>query len=427
MGILLRIVYNGLVIPLGWVVFRLLGIVDRKARRGLAGRRGWRGRLSAEVAALRPDARRIWFHSSSMGEFEQAKPIIAELKKKWPDLEVVVSFFSPSGYEHSQSYKLADVITYIPFDSPRNARLFVDMIRPRAAVIVRYDVWPNHLWALNKAGISTLIANATLREHSAKTLPVAKQLYRALYNSLDYILTVSEDDKRAFDSFRLTHPVVDVIGDTRYDQVWRRSAESRARQVLAPEIHRGKKVLVVGSSWKEDEDVLFPACLKLLKDHPECLVILVPHEPTLENLERIEGELNGKVPSVRFSDLSRYGGEKVVLIDSVGILMSLYQYAHVAYVGGSFRGGVHNVLEPAAYGIPVLFGPEHQNSQEAAQLVKEHGAFICTNADELHHHLEALFTDDAHRRSAGDRAAALVKRNTGATERFLSYLEKVVQ
>ncbi len=421
-----RFLYQSVIVPLGWIFFRALGLLDKKAARGLRGRIRLLDRLETQVQRLNPDSKRIWFHSSSMGEFEQAKPIIAELKKRHPDIEIIATFFSPSGYEHSRTYKLPSIITYIPFDSAGNARRFIELVRPSAAVIVRYDVWPNHLWALRKAGVPTLIANATLRSNSARRMPLLKQFHREIYNALDYILTVSPEDKATFETFGLTHPVIDVIGDTRYDQVWIRSAESRTRHVVEPRILAGKKVLVIGSSWKADEDVLIPACLRLFENHPEFLVVLVPHEPTLETLERIDYELNGHIPSIRFSNLSEYRNEKLILIDVVGILMTLYRYASVAYVGGSFSGGVHNVLEPAAYGVPILFGPSYRNSQEAAGLIEDRAAFVGENQDQLHEQLRLLLDDEPRRAEAGAKALAFVCRNTGATGRFLSYLEKVL-
>ena len=421
-----RIFYQFVVIPIGWILFHVLAFFDRKAARGIRGRKGLLARLEKQVALLNPAGKRVWFHSSSMGEFEQAKPIIDELKKRRPELEIIVTFFSPSGYEHSQTYKSASIISYIPFDSSRNARRFIDLIRPSAAVMIRYDVWPNHLWALRRAGVPTFIANATLRSNTTRRLPLLKQFHRAMYDSIDYILAVSAEDKSTFESFRLSHPVVEVIGDTRYDQVWLRSAQSRARAVLESKILEGKNVLVIGSSWEGDEEVLLPACLKLFRDHPEFLVILVPHEPSLETLERIEYELNEEVPSIRFSNLTQYRNEKLILIDVVGILMTLYRYAAVAYVGGSFGSGVHNVLEPAAYGIPILFGPAHENSQEAIELVREGAAFVGRDQNDFYAHLRALLQDGRRRSEAGEKALALVCRNTGATERFLSYMEKVL-
>jgi len=418
--------YNVLVVPILWLGFRLLGLVDKKAARAIRGRERLFDRLSAQIAGLPPQAKRVWFHSSSMGEFEQAKPIIAELKRRRPDLQVVVSFFSPSGYEHSQSYRLASLITYIPFDSAANAERFVGIVKPAAAVIVRYDIWPNHVWALRKAGVPTLIASATLRSGGPRSLPLIRQFHQMLYDGINFILTVSPEDKAAFDSFRLTHPVISVVGDTRYDQVWQRSRESKTRQLIAPEILSGKKVLVIGSSWKEDEEVLLPACLRLFSTHPEFLVLLVPHEPTVENLERIEAALNGSAASIRFSNLHDYQGEKLILIDSIGILMPLYRYAHLAFVGGSFRSGVHNVLEPASYGIPVLLGPHHANSREAVEMVHLGAAVTAADTESLHARVEEFLSDDAVRSAAGQKALSAVQRNVGATERFLSYLEQVL-
>lgn len=421
-----RLFYTVLVVPLLWVGFRLLGFVDKKAARAIRGRERLFDRLAAQVAGLPPQAKRVWFHSSSMGEFEQAKPIIAELKRRHADLQVVVSFFSPSGYEHSQSYKLASLITYIPFDSAGNAKRFVAIVKPAAAVIVRYDVWPNHVWALQEAGVPILIASATLRPGGLRALPMLRQFHRMLFNGLNFILTVSPEDKAAFDAFRLTRPVISVVGDTRYDQVWQRSRESKTRQLIAPEILAGKKVLVIGSSWREDEEVLLPACLQLFTRHPELLVLLVPHEPTLENLERIEASINGSAASIRFSNLQDYQGEKIILIDSIGILMPLYRHAHLAFVGGSFRGGVHNVLEPASYGIPVLLGPHHANSQEAVEMVQRGAAFAAPDAETLRLRMEQLLDDDRTREAVGEKALAVVQHNIGATERFLSYLEQVL-
>lgn len=418
--------YNWIIVPLGWFAFHLYALLNSKAKRGLQGRKGMFERLEHQLSQLDQSSKRVWFHSSSMGEFEQAKPIIAGLKKKFPHVEIIVSFFSPSGFEHSQTYKLARIITYIPFDSRANARRFIGLLKPSAAVIVRYDVWPNHIWELRKQGIPVYIASATLHRSTSRRYPLLHHFHRAVYNCLNYILTVSEDDKNVFESFELTRPVLKVVGDTRYDQVRLRSDESRLKHVLPPRIVEAKTVLVIGSSWSEDERQILPACISLLSQLPKFLVILVPHEPNEENLERVEFMLNGKASHIRFSELNDYKNEQCIIIDSVGILMALYQYAHAAYVGGSFGSGVHNVLEPAAYGVPILFGPKHENSQEAVILLGEGGAFTGDSADTLLAHMMRLFTDDREQREAGKKALTLVERNTGATARVLSYLEKVL-
>jgi len=192
---------------------------------------------------------------------------------------------------------------------------------------------------------------------------------------------------------------------------------------LPDSVVRGKKVIVIGSSWPEDEEVVVPAFLEIRKQLPNLLLVVVPHEPTLEHLEDLERRFNGTNATLRFSALNEYAGEKVIIVDSIGILLVLYASAHIAYVGGSFRQGVHNVLEAAVYGIPVLFGPRHKNSQEPAGLVEAGGAFVINDARQLAASLTRLLTDEGARRKAGECAAGFVQRNTGATERVLEHIE----
>jgi len=423
MSRLWELAYSFIVIPLFWIALQLIGLVNAKTRRGIRGRDTLFASLEQQVAAL-PAGPRVWFHSSSMGEFEQAKPIIAELKRRRPGTLVVVSFFSPSGYEHSRKYRLADVITYLPFDTRRNARRFLDLIRPDAAVMVRYDIWPNHIWELGRRRIPVLIANATMRMHTRRRLPLARGFHRSVYNTIDDILTVAPSDLEAFRRFGLRGPTLQSIGDTRYDQVTARSDEARKRRIIPPAITGGKRVVVIGSSWPEDEEVLLPACLRLQAELGNVLLIVVPHEPTEEHLENLERDLNGKAASIRFSALNEYAGEGVVIVDSVGILLVLYAHAHVAYVGGSFRQGVHNVLEAAVFGIPVLFGPKHRNAHEPIMLVECGGGFVAGDEPELYRTLKNLLQDEAARTASGECAARFVASHTGATARFLEHLER---
>ena len=421
-----KVLYNIIVLPIGLLLLHVAAYFDGKARRAIVGRKHLFERLRDDLSKTQPGRKRLWFHSSSMGEFEQAKPIITELKMRHPEIEIVVSFFSPSGYEHSRAYKFARVITYMPFDTRGNAERFVEILNPSAAIMVRYDLWPNHIWALKRASVPIFIANATLRQNTARRLPLINQFHCSMYDAIDYILTVSESDKKVFESFRLHHPEIEVMGDTRYDQVWQRSSDSKTRHVLPKVLVENRRIIVAGSSWEEDEEALLPAFHRLAEEDRDLLLVLVPHEPNLENVERIESQLNGNASHIRFSSLNDYVDERVVIIDSVGILMALYQYAHVAYVGGSFRQGVHNVLEPAAYGIPIVIGPKYQNSQEAIELVRREAAFVGENPQQLYEHFHALLRTDTKREKSGSRALELVQHNIGATKRFLSYLEKVL-
>jgi len=420
------LVYNAFIIPLFWLAMKVGSIFNGKIRKGLRGRKDLFERLEQDIKLLRKK-RRFWFHSSSMGEFEQAKPIIAELRKRYDDIDIVVTFFSPSGYEPSKNYKLADLITYIPFDSVRNARRFLDLVSPSIAIMVRYDIWPNHIWELRKRGIPIVIANATLRKSSSRHYPVLKSFHQVVYDQITSILTVSQNDVEAFKNFGLTRPAVHAIGETRYDQVWLRSLDAKTKHLIPAPILRRKKVFVVGSSWDEDEAVLLPAFRRIAQHDSNALMILVPHEPTLSTLERLELSLNYTMRAIRFSDLNDYSNENVILVDSIGILMSLYQYADVAYVGGSFRQGIHNVLEPAVYGVPVLYGPKHDNSQEAVALAKRGGAFVVTTAEECYLELRRLFNDKKSRMHAGAESLRLVQENVGATQRFIEYLETALE
>jgi 3-deoxy-D-manno-octulosonic-acid transferase len=292
--------------------------------------------------------------------------------------------------------------------------------------MVRYDIWPNHVWELQKRNIPTLIANATLRKNSSRHYPFLRSFHRQVYESITSILTVSQSDVDSFGNFQLTQPELHVIGETRYDQVWQRSEEARSKHLIPPDILKRKRVLVVGSSWEEDEAVVLPAFRRIAQHDSNAVMILVPHEPTIDTLERLELALNYSLRFIRFSDLNDFSDENVILVDGIGILMALYQYADVAYVGGSFRQGIHNVLEPAVYGIPVLYGPKHQNSQEALELARRGGSFVVTSQEECYTHLRKLLNDKKTRTKAGAESLRLVKENIGATDRFLHYLEKVL-
>jgi 3-deoxy-D-manno-octulosonic-acid transferase len=415
--------YRFVALPFFWLLIQTVGLVNKKTKRGIRGRDTLFESLERQVAHL-GQGPRVWFHSSSMGEFEQAKPIIAELKARHPEVRIIVSFFSPSGYEHSRKYRLADVITYIPFDTRVAARRFLDLIHPTVAVMVRYDIWPNHIWELHARGIPVLIANATMREWTRRRLPLVRSFHHYVYNDIDEILTVAPSDAAAFRIFSLDHPVIGVIGDTRYDQVSIRSAEARRRHIIPSSIAEGKKVVVIGSSWPEDEEVVLPAYLRLQAEGDPPLLIVVPHEPTEERIEELERDLAGETTTIRFSGLNEYNGEHVVLVDSVGILLVLYANAHLAFVGGSFRQGIHNVLEAAVYGIPVIFGPRHRNAHEPLMLLERGGGFVVNDEQELFRTLLNLLHDDQARNSAGERASRFVQSHLGATDRFIEHLER---
>ncbi len=387
------ILYNFIVVPCLFILIHTAGFFDKKVKRGIKGRKRIFEELVLNAAPLDKTKKLVWFHSSSLGEFEQAKPIISELKKD-KNINILVTFFSPSGYENSKKYPHADLISYIPFDTYSNAIRFITIARPSLAVMMRYDIWPNHIWAMKKFKIPLYIVDATMKSNSSRKLIFVKNFHKILYKDFTRILTVSEADSKGFKSFGCTDKQLQVVGDTRFDRVYQRSISARERNLIKEDVLKGKKILVAGSTWEADEEVILPAFLKLTKYEKNLILLIAPHEPTLLHLEKIENEFSGRLNTIRFSFLNNYKGEKVIIIDSIGILLTLYTYADTAYIGGSFKQGIHNVLEAAVYGIPVMFGPKNENSQESGQLLKRGGAVEIKNRNEAYRKFRKLFSDE---------------------------------
>ncbi|HMN17775.1 MAG TPA: glycosyltransferase N-terminal domain-containing protein [Ignavibacteriaceae bacterium] len=421
MKVVFYIFYNLLLLPVLYSALRFAGIFNKKIRIGIIGRKRVYEELILNASAIDKNKNLVWFHSSSLGEFEQAKPIIEQLKKD-KDVNVLITFFSPSGYINSNKYPHADLISYIPFDTKQNAKKFISITNPAIAIIMRYDLWPNIIETLNKRNIPAYLVDATLRENSPRSFPVIKSFHKILYNYLDKILTVSSKDAEEFRKFGIAENKIVIAGDTRFDRVYTRSLSAREKKLISDNIIDNKKVFVAGSTWEQDEDVIFPAFIKLAKFDEKVIMIVAPHEPTVIHLEKIENEFSGKLKTIRFSHLNNYTDEKVIIIDSIGILLTLYTYADVAFVGGSFKQNIHNVLEAAVYGTPVLFGPKIENSQEAIRLAEIGGGIIIKDKRAAYKNLRELFSKDELRTETGLISSEYVKANIGATQKILSMI-----
>jgi len=286
---------------------------------------------------------------------------------------------------------------------------------------VRYDIWPNIVWNTSALSIPLILANATLKDTSPRLWPGVKQFHASLYNCFATILTVSASDARAFARFGSSTPV-EPVGDTRFDQVRIRSTDARGRRLLPESITTGKTIFIIGQSWPEDEEVILPVLLKLQQETPTLLTIIVPHEPTEEHLDMLGDQLDGRSTHIRFSEIGNYTNEQCIIVDSVGVLVPLYQYAAIVYIGGSFRQGIHNVLEPAIFGVPVIYGPKHTNSQEAIALAANGGGFVIEDTETFASIVHALLADDRRRTTAGDIARTFVESNCGATERCMKFI-----
>lgn len=416
-----RFLYSHVFINFTHLVFFVASCFNEKARRSCRGRRGLFARLERSLSHI-PDGIRIWFHASSLGEFEQAKPIIEILKQS--GYKIIVSFFSPSGYEHSLNYPGADAITYIPFDSPKNARKFISLVKPHVVVIMRYDLWLNHLIAAKEAGAKIIVADATFPMKLFQRAEFLKTFFRQLYRLSDSILTTTSEHKKMFDFF-LGSEVSRVAGDTRFDRVYGRSVSNNVAQKIPFTIDKSQRiVMVLGSTWRQDVDVIADGLNRLMGRFPALTVIVVPHEPTSEEVNRLRIQFpNAKV-------LSEIGNEEdidfsFVIIDRVGILTQLYTFGDIAYVGGGFGAGVHSVLEPAVYGIPIITGPRIERSDEAIQLMRSGALFFVKDPPSAYRIMLKMVEDEVARKEAGRIAKDFVDQHLGASSSVAGEIMKL--
>ncbi|NEX13207.1 MAG: 3-deoxy-D-manno-octulosonic acid transferase [Prosthecochloris sp.] len=369
--------------------------------------------LEQSVAEKKDSEFRVWIHAASAGEFEQSRPIIAALKKSRPDLSVFVSFQSDSGYSVYRNYPDAAAVWYHPVDTRQNAKKTVALIRPDVVVIMRYDFWPNHLLAAKKSGARLFLVAAVLQDRSIYGKPLVRQFYRQVFSLFDYIYTVSEKDRERFSTLFGRNDALKA-GDPRFDQVVQRSANTSKIDTLAA-CYAGKIVLVAGSTWERDEEILLPASMELAG---KLSLILVPHDVSPGNISRLETLLHAS--GISFSRLSslpeNFSSNSVLVVDTVGLLAELYTLAGIAYVGGGFGVNVHNTLEPAVYGIPVLFGPNHHNSPEAEELVRITAATVIPDRDTLADTLRKLLDDPDTRALQGSLAGSFVQERLGASQ-----------
>lgn len=429
------IIYNLLFLPLFWLGARIFSLLNNKVRIAFRGRKDLFRFLESKMASLDPEKKNIVIHCSSLGEFEQAKPIIDELDKTLK-YNFIVSFFSPSGFNHSKLDTVLNskaIKTYLPFDSAPNVLRFLNKVKPEAVIFIKYDLWLNLLNALTERGIPKILINGTIRPKSFKWrfLPI-RSYKKAIYNMFNYIFVADEANKRNFE--KVLNPGVSIMvsGDTKYERIGKAREMASRKTVLADNIICDKNVFVIGSSWKNDDEVLLPVLNKInsngvIQSNP-LLTVIVPHEPTEDNLEEIEHNIRVNFPHlniIRYSNLNRYKGENTILVDKVGILMALYRYADFAYVGGGFQTGLHNVLEPAGYRIPVIFAGEKLSS-DAEILVEKGGGIKIHDDKSLYKILLILLTNKQERTSKGEKSYSVFDGRVQASQKIAELVNKVV-
>ena len=384
----------------------------RKAKLMEEGRQDWAQKLQAKVNELKaqdPSRPYIWFHAASLGEFEQGRPLIEALREKYPQYRILQTFFSPSGYEVRKNYKGADIVCYLPYDKPSECRRFLDITQPSIAFFVKYEFWGNILEELDRRKVPTYLISGIFREHQAFFKSYGGVL-RPVLSHFRHIFVQDEESKRLLATIGYDKNVT-ICGDTRFDRVI--AIQQQAKQYAwAEEFSKGQFTLVAGSSWPKDEDIL----LEHFNQHPEMKLIIAPHEIHEEHIQSIIGKL--KRPYMRYSqlDASKVTSVDCLIIDAIGFLSSIYRYGQVAYIGGGFGVGIHNTLEAAVYGMPVIFGPKHTAFREALGLLDAKGGFTICNAEQYASLMQTFMTDPQALRKAGQRAGQYVQAESGATE-----------
>ncbi len=371
------------------------------------------------------DKKLAWFHAASLGEFEQARPVLEAFRQRHPDHQVLVTFFSPSGYEVRKNYPQADAVRYLPMDTPRNARRVAETVNPDVVFFVKYEFWYNYLNTLRRHGVPTYIFSAIFRPEQYFFKPWGRWFVRQLRDCFTHLFVQNEESLALLRSHGISH--CSLAGDTRFDRV-HQIAQAAEPDAVAERFLQGHDgpVLVAGSTWPPDEQLL--ARLRESKKWFPERIIIAPHEIHEEHLRSIEALFPD---SIRYSECinaltqshnNTFTHSKVLIIDNIGLLSKLYRYATVAYIGGGFGVGIHNILEAVAYGKPVVFGPNYHKFQEAHDIIELRGGMTVDEKPDVSL-LRKWFTDDDIYHAASDACLQLMRRNLGSTDKILNTIE----
>lgn len=392
-------------------------------------RKMWRGEREAFKILKQkvdPNAKYIWFHAASLGEFEQGRPLMERIRKEYPQYKILLTFYSPSGYEVRKNYEGADIICYMPVDTRLNAIRFLRLVRPVMAFFIKYEFWSNFLHILKHRNIPTYSVSSIFREDQVFFKWYGRS-YAGVLKCFTRFFVQNEESKRLLEGIGIT--AVDVVGDTRFDRVLQikeaakqlpiceafRTGVASSQSADVP--HHDFKVFVAGSSWPPDENIFIP----FFNEHKDWRLLIAPHVIAEEHLKLILSLIKGK-KVVRYTQTTPEEAAEadVLIIDCFGLLSSMYNYGDVAYIGGGFGVGIHNTLEAAVWNMPVIFGPNNKKFQEAQGLLKSGGGFEINTYEDFSGLMGSLMNDEAFLKQAGDKAGAFVAHLAGATDKVLA-------
>ncbi len=400
----MNLVYNIGIYCYGFTIF-IASFFNEKAKKLRIGQ-GNALALLKEKADL--NAEYVWFHAASLGEFEQGRPVMEQLKKENHETKILLTFFSPSGYEVRKNYAGADIVSYLPLDIPGNVRYFLQLVKVSKAIFIKYEFWPNYIMALKEAKIPIYSISAIFRPTQI-FFKFYGGWYRNLLKSFNHIFVQDQNSLELLEKYCFSN--ASVAGDTRFDRVDDLAKQAKSIPLVEAFVKDAKKVIVAGSTWPKDEELL----VRYLKEHTNVKLILVPHEIHEAHILGITKLLS--TGFMRYTQANETNTETAncLIVDTIGLLSSIYRYANVAYIGGGFGVGIHNTLEAAVWNVPVIFGPNYQKFREARELISCGGALSISTYEELQNGFENLLGDT----NSGKKAGEYVKNNTGATELIL--------
>ncbi len=416
--------YNFFFLPLFLGIVKILAPFRQNIKDSLKKREGLWERLENAISKRDCQKPLLWFHVASAGELLQAQPLIDRCSAQGS--ECVLTYSSINAFHWLQKQEQEKTLNllvaeFLSIDLISNVRRLLGLLQPTRLIWISYDLWPNLVWEAHRQNIPQSLVSGIVHASSMRTVSfIGRNFSRSLYKCLDHILTVSEADRKRVLSAFPEHPYVDVMGDTRCDSVLERRKNMQAPKL--PVAAENKLIFVAGSTWPKDEKCVFPGLKNALESYPDLFLIIAPHEPTEDHLSNVENYFAG-IPILRWSNIT-YDSKKVriLLIDSIGILASVYHHAQIVFIGGAFTTGVHNVMEPAVMGATVSFGPKHSNSNECLQMLEKGLATCINNSYEFQSWLNSLIEDRKRCMELGKQSKEYVEGQAGASERCLSLL-----
>ena len=424
MRIIYFVIYNGLIYPATFFTALIISAFNKKLRQSIKGKFGSINIIKKYFNQDDISSNIYWFHASSLGEFFQVKTVIEKLKEEKDDLICIVSFSSPSGFNHANSDAM-DLKFYIPFDFPWTMNRVLNVIKPKKIMFASYDLWPNLVWISRLKGIHVNLYSVKTKKSSLRNNQILRHIYRSIYSSLSSLYTISEEDMKDVCDILGSNlgPDLRVVGNPRYDLVVNEATEFRQNDVENLE-ERDLRV-IIGSAHKEEEDFLVPALVQLMNANPDLKVLYALHEPTDLALSDIKKKFHdyGIVGAVfrKKTDL-KLPNNPLVILGVVGVLSRLYWQGQIAYVGGGYSAGVHNVMEPAVARLPVIFGPRYHNSHEAEELINNNGGFCVKNEQEFLSTIKNLISDSKYHKMTSLSASDVVYKNVGSTREMVQQI-----